>query len=625
MPDIVLDQQESLQVGRRIAAYTGVIVHAGKDAKGKDRKYSAGSTSGYVLEFDNPYGTQDMAYRVLASLRARNVPYQPFTSGRTIYDPAAEIGDSATVNEASAVIWSVKTPHSDLMLADVSAPYNEELDHEFKYEPRSVRQFKRESAYTRSRLALNEDSIQLEVLRRTEMGKELGSRIDMRLNSITLSVSSLNGSSTFTLKDGTTTLDTKTLDLTVEAVNVHGTLTASQIAAGAISIGKLDADAKSKLVVSSQSRTQYYLSTSSSTATGGSWSNTYPSNPSGKYIWTRERTTVTYADGTTDDKYSPSENGRYDKGTNEALERSRIIYRSTSGGTAPAAPTEWVTDNTGEQNKWTMVRPEYSKDYPALYVATQRETVTGTFSVTTPKLDATTTVIDGAHIITGTIDADKISVTDLSAFGATIGGWRIQTSRLDKETDLARVRILAPSAPSSSDNAISVATRETTEDSFSTKFSVTYGGKVTCSDIKITGGEMTGGTVGGASVGAHSFGGASIPSSGAYAGKLRLTSDNMPNGIINTAEKIAANILTTAQMVAAIGTSLGNADNYAAATVSGTSSFPTYFKAGYITANNWIYTPGIGINGYGAFWKYGKFVDNGGTETNQWILCGNPS
>lgn len=596
MPDIVLDQQESLQVGRRIAAYTGVIVHAGKDAKGKDRKYSAGSTSGYVLEFDNPYGTQDMAYRVLASLRARNVPYQPFTSGRTIYDPAAEIGDSAIVNEASAVIWSVKTPHSDLMLADVSAPYNEELDHEFKYEPRSVRQFKRESAYTRSRLALNEDSIQLEVLRRTEMGKELGSRIDMRLNSITLSVSSLNGSSTFTLKDGTTTLDTKTLDLTVEAVNVHGTLTASQIAAGAISIGKLDADAKSKLVVSSQSRTQYYLSTSDSSATGGSWSNTYPTNPAGKYIWTREKTTVTFADGTTDDKYSPSENGRYEKGANEALQRSRTIYRSTSGGTAPEAPTEWVTDNTGGQDKWTMVRPKYSMDYPALYVATQRETVTGTFSVTTPKLDATTTVIDGAHIITGTIDADKISVSDLSAFGATIGGWRIQTSRLDKETDLARVRILAPSAPSSSDNAISVATRETTEDSFSTKFSVSYGGKVTCSDIKITGGEMTGGTVGGASVGTHSFGGASIPSVGQpYAGKLRLTSDNMPNGIINTAEKIAGSILTTAQMVASIGTSLGNADNYAAATAYQTSSYPTNFSCGTLSAYNGFYFAGYAV------------------------------
>ena len=278
------------------------------------------------------------------------------------------------------------------------------------------------------------------------------------------------------------------------------------------------------------------------------------------------------------------------------MSRTRTIYRSTSGGTAPDAPTAWVTDNTGGQNKWTMVRPEYSSDYPALYVATQRETVGGTYTCTTPKLDATTTVIDGAHIITGTIDATKIAVTDLSAFGATIGGWSIQTSRLDKETDLARVRILAPSAPSSSDNAISVATRESTEDSFSTKFSVTYGGKVTCSDIKITGGEMTGGTVGGASVEAHSFGGASIPTVGQpYAGKLRLSSDNMTDGIINTAGKIANSILTTAQMVAAIGTSLGNADNYAAATVQNTSTYPSNFSCGTLSARSGFYLAGYAV------------------------------
>lgn len=36
-----------------------------------------------------------------------------------------------------------------------------------------------------------------------------------------------------------------------------------------------------------------------------------------------------------------------------------------------------------------------------------------------------TTEINGANIITGSIEADKLNVTDLSAFGATIGGFRI--------------------------------------------------------------------------------------------------------------------------------------------------------------------------------------------------------
>ena len=55
------------------------------------------------------------------------------------------------------------------------------------------------------------------------------SMIDQSIGNITLSVSSSNGSSTFTLKAGQAELSTDTLNLTVNAVNVTGQLTASQI------------------------------------------------------------------------------------------------------------------------------------------------------------------------------------------------------------------------------------------------------------------------------------------------------------------------------------------------------------------------------------------------------------
>lgn len=55
------------------------------------------------------------------------------------------------------------------------------------------------------------------------------SMIDQSIDSISLSVSSRNGSSTFTLRAGQTELSTDTLNLTVNAVNVSGTLSASQI------------------------------------------------------------------------------------------------------------------------------------------------------------------------------------------------------------------------------------------------------------------------------------------------------------------------------------------------------------------------------------------------------------
>ncbi len=60
-------------------------------------------------------------------------------------------------------------------------------------------------------------------------GSTAQSMINQSIDSISLSVSSRNGSSTFTLKAGQTELSTDTLNLTVNAVNVSGTLSASQI------------------------------------------------------------------------------------------------------------------------------------------------------------------------------------------------------------------------------------------------------------------------------------------------------------------------------------------------------------------------------------------------------------
>lgn len=250
-----------------------------------------------------------------------------------------------------------------------------------------------------------------------------------------------------------------------------GTLSADRIGAGSIAIGKLDNAAQAALMTSSSSKMQYYLSTSSSSATGGSWADTVPTWSSGKYIWTRISTTKTFADSTTS---TTTTTAVYDKALTTALStaasadtaasnaqttangansREQLIYRSSSG-TAPSATTTWVTDATGGQDKWTTVRPQYSTTYPNLYVATQRQTVAQaansgtTCSCTTPKLDETTTVIDGGHITTGTIDANLIragviadnltppknswdlTTGELKTTQGTLGGWTIDSSGL---------------------------------------------------------------------------------------------------------------------------------------------------------------------------------------------------
>jgi hypothetical protein len=154
---------QSLEVGREIASYTGVIVHAGQDASGNTINYSAGDSTGYVLEVDNPIGTQQMADCILAGLRLRGISYKPYDASNSPLDPSAELGDSVTVNGTDSVILGIDTNHSKMMAADVSAPFDEEVDHEFAYVPKMQREFTRESAYSRSRLTLTESEIEAKV------------------------------------------------------------------------------------------------------------------------------------------------------------------------------------------------------------------------------------------------------------------------------------------------------------------------------------------------------------------------------------------------------------------------------------------------------------------------------
>ena len=94
--------------------------------------------------------------------------------------------------------------------------------------------------------------------------------------------------------------------------------------------------------------------------------------------------------------------------------QEQLVYKSAAAGTATMAkPAAWVTDETGAQNTWTLKRPPYNSNYPVLFIATQRKSVGGEVSCTTPMIDDTTTVIDGGNIITGTVTANEIDIANL--------------------------------------------------------------------------------------------------------------------------------------------------------------------------------------------------------------------
>lgn len=116
-----------------------------------------------------------------------------------------------------------------------------------------------------------------------------------------------------------------------------------------------------------------------------------------------------------------------------ANSQEQLIYISKpSGTTSQAATTTWITSTANTQNAWRARRPTYNASYPVLFVATQRKAVDGTVTCTTPVIDQTTTVIDGGHITTGTIDASVVNVTNLNADQLTSG--TISSVNIDIDT-----------------------------------------------------------------------------------------------------------------------------------------------------------------------------------------------
>lgn len=119
--------------------------------------------------------------------------------------------------------------------------------------------------------------------------------------------------------------------------------------------------------------------------------------------------------------------------SSDAVYRTQIIYlMQESGSTVPEINQTWVTNiapmDSEDEPIWTTVRPVYNRLYPNLYTARQTQTVSqfsdgrGVCSCTTPVLDDTTTVIDGGHITTGTIDSNRLNANTIHVNAVNIDG-----------------------------------------------------------------------------------------------------------------------------------------------------------------------------------------------------------
>lgn len=233
--------------------------------------YPANETNGRTLVVNCIWGTQDMAQDIYNKIR--NYRYCPYNAYGAVLDPAAQLGDAITVNGVESVLNSVDTTFSSLCLTDISAPADEEIDHEYPYESHENRDVKRKVAAASASLVVMADEIEGKITsdeaesivsqKVGEVSVSLNSRInetqtqvtalagevsskvssqqassliEQKLGEITLAVSSANGQVTVQLKgDDGVVIDSKTTTIT-------GLLQAAQISANNLTSGTIDAN-----------------------------------------------------------------------------------------------------------------------------------------------------------------------------------------------------------------------------------------------------------------------------------------------------------------------------------------------------------------------------------------------
>lgn len=161
----ILQRAENVEIAPLFNTYSKVIINIDDETQA-----SSGSGSGRTLELDNPlFGSQAVAAKMLQ--RLRGYQYQPYSAQGALVDPAAEMGDAISVNDVYGGIYTRERTFGRLMITDVSAPNDEEINHEYKWETPTERKLKREMEDVRATFAIQSDRIEARVSKQSPTGQ----------------------------------------------------------------------------------------------------------------------------------------------------------------------------------------------------------------------------------------------------------------------------------------------------------------------------------------------------------------------------------------------------------------------------------------------------------------------
>lgn len=235
----VLNRASALDTAPTLSAFTGVKLWL------DDTNFVfSGNENGRVLEADFPWATQEIADNVLSSIVG--FEYQPFSAQNALLNPAAELGDGVSVGGVYSVLASCDTNFNAMCASNISAPSDEEIDHEYHYTSPEKRMERRVAGMT-SELRVMSDRIEGVVEGKIDE-TEAQSLITQTVDKISLEVSSGSGGSSFVLKSDGVAISSQTVDLHVNALNVDGEIVANAInlstanISGTLSASYIDVD-----------------------------------------------------------------------------------------------------------------------------------------------------------------------------------------------------------------------------------------------------------------------------------------------------------------------------------------------------------------------------------------------
>lgn len=264
----ILKRAQNMEISEQFDGYSGVRIFVGTNDDGENVIYESGDTNGRTLEIKNPFGTQEMADNILADIQGYQ--YQPMSAESALLNPAAEMGDGVTVNGVYSGIFVRATQFGRLMASDISAPTDEEIEHEFAVESPSERQYTRFVQQTRAMLKITNLAIEAEVSARTAADTAINATLSIQATQIAAKVSkqSPSGQTSFgwNLTDTSWTVFSGStsnviLKATSSGLEVKGKITATSGTIGGFTIGSTSIYSNGMSSMSSTQNTGVHVGT----------------------------------------------------------------------------------------------------------------------------------------------------------------------------------------------------------------------------------------------------------------------------------------------------------------------------------------------------------------------------